>query len=169
MIEDAHWADGATLDLVRFLARRIATLRLLLVVFFRDDELAASHPLSVTLGDLAHYSGVSRIALEALSLPAVSALASGSGVNAERLHHVTGGNPFFVTEVLAAGPDCATRKGCRAASPRRCMAGLGGCRPRREKRCMRLRCAAREPMSPCWRKCALRPGQRCTNAWTPEC
>jgi len=111
VIEDAHWADGATLDLVRFLARRIATLRLLLVISFRDDELAATHPLAITLGDLANYAAVSRIALEALSLPAVSALAAGSGVNAERLHHVTGGNPFFVTEVLAAGPAALTRKG----------------------------------------------------------
>jgi hypothetical protein len=110
MIEDAHWADGTTLDLVRFLARRIATLRLLLVISFRDDELAATHPLAVTLGDLANYAAVSRMALEALSLPAVSALAAGSGVNAERLHQVTGGNPFFVTEVLAAGPDALTRK-----------------------------------------------------------
>jgi DNA-binding CsgD family transcriptional regulator len=111
VIEDAHWADGATLDLVRFLARRIATLRMLLVISFRDDEVAATHPLAVTLGDLANYAGVSRIALEALSLPAVSALAAGSGLNAERLHHVTGGNPFFVTEVLAAGPAALTRKG----------------------------------------------------------
>jgi len=110
VIEDAHWADGATLDLVRFLARRIATLRLLLVISFRDDEIAATHPLAITLGDLANYAAVSRIALEALSLPAVSTLAAGSGLNAERLHHVTGGNPFFVTEVLAAGPDALTRK-----------------------------------------------------------
>ena len=111
VIEDAHWADGATLDLVRFLARRIATLRLLLVISFRDDELGSTHPLAVTLGDLANYAGVSRIGLEALSLPAVSQLAAGSGVNAEQLHHVTGGNPFFVTEVLATGPDALTRKG----------------------------------------------------------
>ena len=111
VIEDAHWADGATLDLVRFLARRIGTLRLLLVISFRDDELAVTHPLAITLGDLANYPAVSRIALEALSLPAVAALAAGSGVNAERLHQVTGGNPFFVTEVLATGPNALTRKG----------------------------------------------------------
>jgi DNA-binding CsgD family transcriptional regulator len=110
VIEDAHWADGATLDLVRFLARRITTLRLLLVISFRDDELAATHPLAVTLGDLANYAGVTRIGLEALSLPAVATLAAGSGLNAEQLYHVTGGNPFFVTEVLAAGPDALTRK-----------------------------------------------------------
>jgi DNA-binding CsgD family transcriptional regulator len=111
VIEDAHWADGATLDLVRFLARRITSLRLLLVISFRDDELAAAHPLAVMLGDLANYAAVTRIGLEALSLSAVAALAAGSGLNAEQLHHVTGGNPFFVTEVLAVGPAALTLKG----------------------------------------------------------
>src|ERR1700684_2163425 len=72
VIEDAHWADGATLDLVRFLARRIGALRLLLVISFRDDELAPAHPLAVTLGDVANYAGVSRIALAPLSLSAVA-------------------------------------------------------------------------------------------------
>jgi DNA-binding CsgD family transcriptional regulator len=111
VIEDAHWADGATLDMVRFLARRIGALRLLLVISFRDDELSPTHPLAVTLGDLANHAAVSRIALEPLSLSAVEALAAGSGLNAEQLHHVTGGNPFFVTEVLSAGPVALTRTG----------------------------------------------------------
>jgi DNA-binding CsgD family transcriptional regulator len=106
-----HWADGATLDLVRFLARRVTTLRLVLVISFRDDELAATHPLAVTLGDLENYPAVSRIELAALTLPAVATLAAGSGLNAEQLHQVTGGNPFFVTEVLAGGPAALTRKG----------------------------------------------------------
>ena len=110
VIEDAHWADGATLDLLRFLSRRIGALRLLLVISFRDDELAPAHPLAVTLGDLANCANVNRIELTALSLPAVATLAAGSGVNAEQLHQVSGGNPFFVTEVLAAGPDALTRE-----------------------------------------------------------
>jgi DNA-binding CsgD family transcriptional regulator/tetratricopeptide (TPR) repeat protein len=110
VIEDVHWADGATLDLVRFLARRIAGLRLLLVISFRDDELAPTHPLAVMLGDLSNCAQVSRIELSALSLPAVAMLAAGSGVNAEQLHRISGGNPFFVTEVLAAGPTALTRE-----------------------------------------------------------
>lgn len=111
VIEDAHWADGATLDLVRFLARRVTALRLLLVISFRDDELDPTHPLAVTLGDVANCTGVTRIGLQPLSLPAVATLAAGSGLNAEQLHHVTGGNSFFVTEVLAAGPDAFNREG----------------------------------------------------------
>ncbi|MGA9491857.1 MAG: AAA family ATPase, partial [Mycobacterium sp.] len=111
VIEDAHWADSATLDMVRFLARRIGVLRLLLVISFRDDELSSTHPLAVTLGDLSNCAAVTRIGLEPLSSPAVAELAAGTGVNAEQLHHVTGGNPFFVSEVLAAGPVALTRKG----------------------------------------------------------
>ena len=111
VIEDAHWADGATLDLIRFLARRIGSLRLLLVISFRDDELAPTHPLAVTLGDLANCAAVRRMGLEPLSFEAVAELAAGSGLNAEELHRITGGNSFFVTEVLAAGPIAMTRKG----------------------------------------------------------
>lgn len=105
LIEDAHWADGATLDLVRFVARRIDSLPLLLVVSHRDDELGAHHPLAVALGDVATCAAVNRIKVEPLSMAAVAVLAAGSGINADRLHRLTGGNPFFVTEILAAGLD----------------------------------------------------------------
>jgi DNA-binding CsgD family transcriptional regulator len=105
VIEDAHWADGATLDLLRFLSRRIDALPVLLVVSYRDDEIGPTHPLAVLLGDLATCPAVTRIALEPLSSIAVAQLAAGSGVNADALYRLTGGNPFFVTEILAAGPD----------------------------------------------------------------
>ena len=104
VIEDAHWADGATLDLLRFMARRIGKLPLLLVVTYRDDELGPQHPLTVALGDIAACDALTRINLAPLSREAVAVLATGSGINADRLHQLTGGNPFFVTEVLAAGP-----------------------------------------------------------------
>src|SRR5439155_7698966 len=65
LIEDLHWADAATLDLVKFLARRIAGSNLLLVLTYRDDELAADHPLRLLLGDLPAKS--TRIALPPLS------------------------------------------------------------------------------------------------------
>ncbi|MBE1550684.1 DNA-binding CsgD family transcriptional regulator [Mycobacterium sp. OAS707] len=109
VIEDVHWADGATLDLLRFLSRRIDSLPLLLVVSYRDDEIGDQHPLAVLLGDLSTSSVVSRIALDPLSEAAVAELAAGSGVNAESLFRLTGGNPFYVTEVLAAERDRLTR------------------------------------------------------------
>jgi DNA-binding CsgD family transcriptional regulator len=111
VIEDAHWADGATLDLLRFLARRVDSLPLLLVVSYRDDQLDRAHPLSVALGDMATCAAVRRIGLEPLSRDAVTELATGSGLNAAQLHQLTGGNPFFVTEVLAAGPAALSRQG----------------------------------------------------------
>jgi DNA-binding CsgD family transcriptional regulator len=109
VIEDAHWADGATLDLVRFLARRIGSLPLLLIVSYREEEVDAQHPLAVALGDVATCAAVSRIRLEPLSRDAVAVLAAGSGLNADELHQLTAGNPFFVTEVLAAGADVRGR------------------------------------------------------------
>jgi DNA-binding CsgD family transcriptional regulator len=105
VFEDAHWADGATLDLLRFLARRINSLPVLVVVSYRDDELGPEHPLAVVLGDVSTHARLTRISLSPLSAEAVSVLAAGSGVNAEQLHRLTGGNPFYVTEILAAGAD----------------------------------------------------------------
>ncbi|WP_082953389.1 AAA family ATPase [Mycobacterium sp. E3251] len=105
VIEDAHWADGATLDLLRFLSRRIAALPVLLLVSYRHDEIGEDHPLAVLLGDLATSKAVSRISLAPLSAAGVAQLAAGTGINAAALHRLTGGNPFYVTEVLAAGSD----------------------------------------------------------------
>jgi DNA-binding CsgD family transcriptional regulator len=102
-IEDAHWADPATLDMVRILARRAEDAPLALVVTLRDDELAANPPLAVLVGDLATDPGVTRFALRPLSLDAVRLLAAGVSVDPDQVARVTGGNPFLVIEALAAG------------------------------------------------------------------
>jgi hypothetical protein len=125
VIEDVHWADAATLDLLRFLARRIDALPVLLVVSHRDDEIGPTHPLAVLLGDVATTSAVTRIALDRLSRDAVAALAAGSGINADALYRLTGGNPFFVTEILAAGPD-ALGDGALARSVAEAVGALRG-------------------------------------------
>jgi AAA ATPase domain len=101
--EDAHWSDGASLDLVRFLARRIDDLALLLIITYRDDEVGPTHPLRLILGDLATAPTVHRLTLPPLSVDAVATLAAGSGLDPAALHRLTGGNPFFVSEALAAG------------------------------------------------------------------
>jgi predicted ATPase/DNA-binding CsgD family transcriptional regulator len=100
--EDAHWADGASLDILRFLGRRIGELRFLHVVTYRDDELGGNHPLRLILGDLATAPAVHRMTVRPLSEDAVRQLADGSGRDAAALHRLTGGNAFFLTEVLAA-------------------------------------------------------------------
>ncbi|HEX2767083.1 MAG TPA: AAA family ATPase [Candidatus Limnocylindria bacterium] len=101
VMEDLHWADEATLDLLRFVGRRIADTRSLLLGSLRADEVDATHPLRVVLGDLAT-TGIVRTGIEPLSVDSVRRLATGHDVDAAELHLVTGGNPFYVTEVLAA-------------------------------------------------------------------
>ena len=102
VLEDLHWADDATLDLLRHAGRRIARTRSLLLVSYRSDELVPAHPLRAVLGDLATL-GVPRLAPQPLSVDAVRTLCGGHLVDAAELHRKTGGNAFFVTEVLAAG------------------------------------------------------------------
>jgi DNA-binding CsgD family transcriptional regulator/tetratricopeptide (TPR) repeat protein len=104
VFEDVHWADEATLDLLRFLARRIEERKALLITTFRNDEVGDRHPLRQVLGDVATAPGVRRLTIEPLSIQSVKTLAAGSGVDVNELYRQTGGNPFFVTEVLST-PD----------------------------------------------------------------
>jgi DNA-binding CsgD family transcriptional regulator len=103
VVEDVHWADEATLDVLRLLARRIAGERALIVLSYRDDSLDARHPLRVMLGEVASGLALTRVPLAPLSLEAVAQLAEPYGVDAGELYRVTAGNPFFVTEVCASG------------------------------------------------------------------
>ncbi|GLZ45037.1 LuxR family transcriptional regulator [Actinomycetospora sp. NBRC 106375] len=102
LLEDLHWADDATLDLLRYLARRLTSVPALVIATYRDDEIGAGHPLRVLLGDIGAHSSIRRTTLRPLSEQAVAALAAPTGVDGVGLWHRTGGNPFFVTEVLAA-------------------------------------------------------------------
>jgi tetratricopeptide (TPR) repeat protein len=70
---------------------------------YRDDSLDARHPLRVMLGEVASGLALTRVALAPLSLEAVAQLAEPYGVDAGELYRVSAGNPFFVTEVCAAG------------------------------------------------------------------
>jgi tetratricopeptide (TPR) repeat protein len=103
VFEDVQWADEATFDLLRFLGRRVGDAKGLVIATYRDDEAGPKHPLRVLLGDLATAETVGRIALPPLSESAVRALAQGSGIDPELLYRLTGGNPFYVTEVLHGG------------------------------------------------------------------
>jgi DNA-binding CsgD family transcriptional regulator len=108
VIEDAHWADDATLDLVRHLARRVHRLRALVLVTFRAEEAVGNNALRILFGDVAGSSGVRRIDLNPLTPDGVRALletanADESAPDVDALYRTTAGNPFFVTEVIAAG------------------------------------------------------------------
>ena len=103
VVEDIHWADEATIDLLRFLGRRIRDVPVLLLATYRDEGLTATHPLRVALGDLATQRSVRRISLPPLSAGAVAVLAEGSGLDPAALYRLTGGNPFYVSQATQAG------------------------------------------------------------------
>ena len=104
LIEDAHWADDATVDVLGYAARRVESLGALLVVTLRDEALVPGHPLHRLLGVVAGQP-VHRLELTPLSREAVVALAEGTGRDGAAIHELTAGNPFFVAEALAAPPD----------------------------------------------------------------
>ena len=124
VVEDVHWADDATLDVLGYVARRIEPIPAVLVLTFRDDELGPSHPLQRLLGALAGRP-VRRLALPPLSRTAVRRLAASTGADAGAVHRVTGGNPFFVTEVLASPRRRRARHGRRGGARPRAAPGPG--------------------------------------------
>jgi DNA-binding NarL/FixJ family response regulator len=100
VLEDLHWGDEATLDVVRIVARRIERVPALLVVSYRHELVHRSHPLQLLVGEL---PTATRIEPAALSAGAVGELAEPAGLDGDALHQRTAGNPFFVTEAVAAG------------------------------------------------------------------
>ena len=103
VLEDLHWADEATIDLLSFVGRRLGRMPALLLATYRDNELGEDHPLRMVLGDLATQGAARRMRLPPLSEAAVRALVGQRGVDAAELYRVTGGNPFYVREILEAG------------------------------------------------------------------
>ena len=107
VLEDVHWADEATLEVLRFVGRRLGGTRLMILATFRSEEVGSDHPLTVVLGDLAALPGVIRMQLPALTPTGVRQLLdqTGSALDAGEVYQRTGGNPFYVTEVLAVGSE----------------------------------------------------------------
>lgn len=102
VLEDLHWADEASLDVLSLLGRRIDTVPALVIATYRGDDLDRGHPLRGLLGEL-HGAAIRRLTVEPLSVAAVSELAAPYDRDGPEIHRVTGGNPFFVSEVLAEG------------------------------------------------------------------
>ena len=100
VLEDVHWADDATLDSLTVLGRRIRALPAVLVVTYRGGEAPSGHPLHAALGSI--QAGSSAVLeLAPLSRQAVASLA---GEEADELYAATGGNPFYLSELLASKP-----------------------------------------------------------------
>jgi DNA-binding CsgD family transcriptional regulator len=102
VIEDVHWADTATLELVTYLGKRIEQSKTMIILTYRDDELLPQHPLRIMLGDLATTRILQRLPLQGLSIEAVRLLADGKDYDPDLLYRLTNGNPFFITELLAS-------------------------------------------------------------------
>src|SRR5471030_1371694 len=105
VFEDLHWADEATIDLVRFLGRRLRSTRVLILASFRDTGAGPKDALRIAVGELSSKSSTKWVELDPLSEDAVSRLVRGSNLDADQLYRFTGGNPFFVTEVVSGGMD----------------------------------------------------------------
>ena len=101
IFEDVHWADEGTLDFIKFLARRINQLNCLFILTYRDNEIVSGHPLRNVFGQLPR-DIFTRLQVTALSKNAVEALAAEKGYSGESVYSISGGNPFYVTEILAS-------------------------------------------------------------------
>ena len=100
VFEDIHWADEATLDFIKFLSRRINRTRCLFVLTYRDNEIHQQHPFRKIPGDLVP-GAYSHLLLSPLSRQAVKRMADEKGYDAEDVYTISGGNPFYVHEILA--------------------------------------------------------------------
>lgn len=98
VLEDVHWADDATLDSLTLLGRRIGSLPALVLATYRSGEAPPGHPLHAALGAIRREDMV-LLELLPLSRDAVALLA---GEHGDELYAATGGNPFYVTELLAS-------------------------------------------------------------------
>jgi DNA-binding NarL/FixJ family response regulator len=105
VVEDLHFADEATLDLVAYVARRLRGVKAMVVATYRDDGLSDNRALRETLGEASTVRSTRRLGLPPLSRAAVATLSDGTGHDATKVHSLTGGNPFFVGEVLCAEQD----------------------------------------------------------------
>jgi predicted ATPase len=109
VIEDVHWADSASLDLLAFLVRNQRSERLATVITFRADELSPGHPVRARLAELERGARAQRIELEPLSREQVAEQildiigTAPTAAFGQALHDRAQGNPFFIEELLAAG------------------------------------------------------------------
>ncbi|MEE8486357.1 MAG: AAA family ATPase [Acidimicrobiia bacterium] len=104
VLEDTQWADEATLDLIKYLGRRIARTNGILILTYRDGEVDSDHPLRQVIGGLPPQILV-RMPLRALSPDAVASMIGDASFDLDEVLALTDGNPLFVAEVLASGVD----------------------------------------------------------------
>ncbi len=99
VVEDAQWIDAASIEVLRYLVRRIDGLPLLLIVTCRSTSLGLGHPTLALIGEIARLEGSVTIELSPLSPDAVADMLAGTSLDPARVHAVSGGNPFYVSEI----------------------------------------------------------------------
>jgi DNA-binding CsgD family transcriptional regulator/tetratricopeptide (TPR) repeat protein len=102
LVEDLHWADDATSDFLLYVGRRLERVPALLIGTYRDDEIRSSAAPTRLIGELARLGVARRVPVDSLTESGVTAMVAGSGLDAAEVFRQTSGNPFFVTECLAA-------------------------------------------------------------------
>jgi predicted Ser/Thr protein kinase len=106
LVDDLHWADKPTLSLLRHLVRGSDPAALCILATYRESEVGTGHPLAELLADLRREQGVTRVSVSGLDGQSVSVLVdtlADSGASptlVRQLTESTGGNPFFVAEML---------------------------------------------------------------------
>ena len=103
LVEDLHWADDATGDFLLYLGRRLDRVPAMLIGTYRDDEVRSNAPLTRLIGELARLGVARRLPVGSLTESGVASMVAGSGLDAAEVFRQTSGNPFFVTECVAAG------------------------------------------------------------------
>ena len=165
VVDDLQWADEATIDLLRFLLRRIAGTRSLILATYRADEPDPQPALRALLGDVARTPSATRVELDPLSVAAVTTLVGERHIDPDRLHRLTRGNSFFVTEVVSQDPPWSTAR-CPSRSATRCSPGPRGSTqaPGTWPTC------SPAPPGPCRTRCCPRSGSasaRCARSTPP--
>ena len=103
LVEDLHWADDATADFLLYVGRRLDRVPAMLIGTYRDDEIRSNAALTRLIGELARLGVARRIPVCSLTESGVASMVLGSTLDAAEVFRQTSGNPFFVTECLAAG------------------------------------------------------------------
>lgn len=106
-LDDLHWADRSTLELLHYVARRIATEKVLVIGTFRSEEVGEDHPLAGLLRGMSREQKLIRLDLPLLSEEAVTELiaqmshsSAGGRLFSRRIYRETEGNPLFIVAIL---------------------------------------------------------------------
>jgi predicted ATPase len=101
VVEDLHWVDAASVDVLRFLARRVSSMSLALLVSYRDHEIGPRHSARALLGDFARLDALTTLRLDALSVTGVGQVLRSTGLDPARVRHDPPAGRFRVRDERA--------------------------------------------------------------------